>query len=169
LPRIEDAVGLLERGELAPALGVMLEVWRACRDPDLAEAIELLGSVMPARPITATREQIVARFDRDDPADFELLASLPISRSIDELIDRMRRFARRSADPRLATLVLRWLASPPFYKAELWNAGCEVLVGVGDPRSPRWSGSRVGSARSRGRPCGSTPSTGSSRRSRSCG
>jgi uncharacterized protein (TIGR02996 family) len=131
----------LERGELAGALALALEAWRACRAGDLADAIEQLGRLLPpARGLVATagpalRAELAARADADDPADFELLATAPLPRSHQQILERLRRFADRSPDPRFASLLHRLLEAPPAGNPAFWREMFALVAVAGDPRS----------------------------------
>jgi uncharacterized protein (TIGR02996 family) len=127
-------------------LAVLVERWRANRNPALAEAIAKLSPRIerPALPIKPAPTALSAWLDcqrAQDPADAaRLVAALRIG-TVKQIIERLEvltEAATDRADPRFADAAMAILVDQPFTSGStrrLYTAACKLLAATADPRT----------------------------------
>ena len=141
---LDDARTAIERGDSARALGVLLDVWRATRDPALADLIDRVSAhaaapydaVFPSRRLRSYRW--TRRAALRDPRD--LPALLTRARGVSDF----EMLAKAGDDPRLAHALV---ARIPYLRDLEVPAACALLARVRDSRGraalqdagPPWS------------------------------
>lgn len=152
LLRAERAITRRDSGE---ALGLVLEAWRSCRAPALAELIDQLSEqVAPPpdlRPTTPKRQvhrrwlhharQLVVpagQPPRPQPADVGVLLATVTRGSFEEVMERLEAIGSWPADPRVAMCLARMVEAPAFSanatRERLWAPLLHTLGGLGDVR-----------------------------------
>jgi uncharacterized protein (TIGR02996 family) len=109
------AVAALDAGRDPDAVTALVEAWRDRRSPELAELVELLDARARARPFA---ELVTPR--------------------VDTTIERLRA-VEHADDPRLSTVLLGVLTSPPFiaHAPEFWELVMTLVERLADPRVVR--------------------------------
>ncbi len=98
---LSDAVIAARAGDSRRTLELLLEAWRARRQPEFAERI---GRVSPLAAASAPKD-----VPPHDPVSIERIVSMPELRSPKNVLDVVTRFARVPPDPRIGEYALRQL------------------------------------------------------------
>jgi uncharacterized protein (TIGR02996 family) len=149
LPALGRARVALEAGAGATALRLLIDGWRVCRTPELAELVERLSvrvaqgrSLPPAKTQKQELLDWIERARRRDPADLHLLIE-----SFDRILARghkhqiiacLAELAQWRDDPRIGGRVERWRygnAGIYYHERKLSKRFDQLVLACGDPRT----------------------------------
>lgn len=146
---IEHAIEALRAGDTDGALKALIELWRTTRSSALADAIDQLSAKVFAErgPIAgatlkARAEHWEATMQSYRSGDLEALLRGVFGRSVGDARVRLSKLASLEVDPRMATVLIDWLAHPPhgfetLNATRFWNTVVEMLLRIKDPRTAR--------------------------------
>ncbi|PRQ07024.1 TIGR02996 domain-containing protein [Enhygromyxa salina] len=148
LPALGRARAALEIGAGATALRALIDAWRVCRTPELAELVERLSvrvaqgrSLPPAKTQKQALLDWIERARRRDPADLHLLIEA-FERIFErgykqQIIACLDELAERRDDPRLSMRVATWRHGNFRifgHQHKLSQRYDRLLLACGDPR-----------------------------------
>jgi hypothetical protein len=150
---IVAAIAALRAGDSDGALKVLVELWRTTRSSALADAIDQLSAkvfsqrgALRGATVNARAEQWETSMRTYRLGDLEALLRGVFGGSVGDAHDRLSKLAALDVDPRLATMLIDWLAHPPqgfetLTAMRFWNTVVELLLRIdGASRHARRSG-----------------------------
>ncbi|MCX5745690.1 MAG: hypothetical protein NT062_24705, partial [Proteobacteria bacterium] len=140
---LTDARRALEAGRVEEAIPLLLEAWRAVRDPRLAVILDTLSGRITRDALSAPShkklvEQFVALVRGGDPLDQPRLAAVIGTTRSAQMVEQLESLLELwPADPRFTVPLVELLKRPPFTGSgtqSAWRRLFKVLQAYADPR-----------------------------------
>jgi uncharacterized protein (TIGR02996 family) len=134
---LDDVAGCLSGGDRGRALGLLVDAWRACRHPRLADLIDRLsGEAVAARgpldgaSLAERGAAWAAARDAGDPADFGRMLAAPWPGKWQSALPLLEQLLAWPDDPRLAMVLAQLLADQPYRSLTAYTFYVRVADGV---------------------------------------